>query len=262
LFYTQAEVNGWQTATGQNISNVQLIKTSGQISLVTPGNPAGAGAVVVGLPSISTLGTNTGLTYNFTTGFSGFGAGVVGAVLPIDLLNFEGQLRNERVSLGWSTSSEENSMQFDIERSYDGMQFIKVSSIAAQGNSSVVTHYSFSDPDDAHENNYYRLRQIDLDGKYEFSKVILLTKAAGKIFKVLNNPFTNYVDVQLGKPANGNTYIRLLDVTGKELLHSIKQPTGLNTMRIDLSQQNIVAGIYLLELVFNNAKHIERIVKQ
>jgi len=84
--------------------------------LVTPANPTGAGTIVTGIPSITTLGTNTGLTYNFTTGFSGFGAGVVGTVLPIRVLNFEGRLSNNYVLLDWSTSSELNSKEFVIER--------------------------------------------------------------------------------------------------------------------------------------------------
>src|SRR5260370_41441534 len=52
LYYTQAEINGWQTATLQSLTNIQLVKTAGQISSVTPASPNGAGAVVVGIPTI------------------------------------------------------------------------------------------------------------------------------------------------------------------------------------------------------------------
>ena len=230
--------------------------------MVTPANPAGAGTVFIGTPTIITLGTNTGLTYNFTTGFSGFGAGVVGTVLPIGLLNFEGQLKNNHVLLDWSTSSELNSKEFDVERSYDADNFIKAGTVTAAGNSSISRNYAFTDTDNPEENNYYRLRMVDLDGKYQYSKIILINRPADKLFKVLNNPFTSYIDILLGKPVTGNTQIRLLDVAGKELLRTTKASTGFNTLHIDLSQKNISAGVYLLELIFNNEKHIERVVKQ
>ncbi|MBS1598505.1 MAG: T9SS type A sorting domain-containing protein [Bacteroidetes bacterium] len=262
VYYTQAEVNGWQTATGQSINNIQLIKTANQISLVTPGNPTGAGTMVIGTPTVSTLGTNTGISYNFITGFSGFGAGVVGAILPIHILNFQGRLQNDYVQLDWSTPTEQTDKQFDVERSYDGNNFVKISSVAASQSKSTTTYYSFTDPDIAHLNNYYRLKQINLDGKYDYSKIVLVEKPADRIFKILNNPFTNYVDVQPGKSVIGNVYIRLLDVSGKELIRGTKQSAGNSIIHIDLSQKTISAGIYLLEITFNNEKHIERILKQ
>ena len=262
LYYTQSEVNGWQTATGQNISNIQLVKTAGQISLVTPANPAGAGTVAIANPSIGTLGTNTTLTGSFSNGFSGFGAGIVGTVLPISLLNFDGQLKEEHVSLSWSTSSEQNSAQFDIERSFDGNQFTKTASVAAAGNSSIVSNYSFIDPGIPQENNYYRLKQIDLDGNYTYSKIILVRKSIQKIFRILDNPFKDHVDVELGEISRGSVYVRLLDVTGKEFLREINPAAGSDIVRIDLSRTNLSTGIYLLEVTFNNQKHIARIVKE
>jgi len=263
LYYTQAEINGWQTTTGQSLGNIQLVKTTGQISSVTPLNPTGGGTVVIGTPAISTLGTNTGLSYNFTTGFSGFGAGVVGVALPISLLDFEGRLGNKNVLLNWSTASEENSKGFEIERSYDAVHFGKIGYVEAVGNSSSPKNYSFIDPDIAQENNYYQLKQIDLDNKFVLSKIILVKGLFANVFKILNNPFTNYIDIQFGEQVTGKTQIRLLDITGRELLRKTWEASGLSTLRIDLSQKNIVAGVYLLEVTFNNnQKHVERVVRQ
>ncbi len=81
-------------------------------------------------------------------------------------------------------------------------------------------------------------------------------------FAVLNNPFNTYLDIQFNKTVNSPVQIRLLDVTGRELLHSTNEVTRLNKMHLDFSKQNLSAGIYLLEVSFNNEKHIERVVKQ
>ena len=263
LYYTQAEINGWQAATGQSVSGIELIKTATQISNVTPGNPSGAGTMITGLAAVSSLGTNTALTYNFTTGFSGFGAGLIGTILPVELIYLEGQLKDNHVVLDWSTSSEVNSKTFDIERSYDGSTFIKIGSVDAAGNSTVTHNYLFTDPDAAHEDNYYRLKQTDLDNKTGDSKVVLVnnSNAGGVTYKILNNPFTNSLDVQFSNQNIGKVETRLLDITGKELYHNLNNVTG-SPVHIDLSGKNISAGMYLLELRYNNETHVEKVIKQ
>ncbi len=180
-----------------------------QIADVTPANPSGAGAIVKKTPSISTLGTNTVLTASFTTGFSGFGAGITGnAALPVLLLDFTGSLRSGSVVLNWSTSSEINSSYFDVERSYDGNVFSKAGTATAAGFSSVIRNYAFTDPF-AHEHNYYRLKQVDADGKFVYSKVILIdNKNYSSSFRIINNPFTDVLEIDFGKVQSGKTDIR------------------------------------------------------
>ncbi len=262
LYYTQAEVNGWQSATGQNISNIELVKTANQISLVTPANPTGAGTMVTGAPTISSLGTNTGLTYNFTTGFSGFGAGVVGILLPVELLDFQGHLHNNNAVLEWSTSSETNNAGFGVERSYDGIDFAQIGYVSGAGNSTTKQDYSFTDPDAVHTNNYYRLKQISTAGQFQFSKTILIASSSDGFFKVLNNPFTNQINISFGKPADGTTDVRLFDIVGKEIYHGMNISGSSNTMTIDLSQKNISAGVYILEVIMNNERHVAKVIKQ
>ncbi len=263
LYYTQAEINGWQSATGQSVTNIELIKTANQTSLVTPANPAGAGTLVTGSPIVSTLGTNTALTYNFTTGFSGFGAGVVGTLLPVGLIDLQGQLTNENVVLNWTTSSEVNTKEFDVERSYDGNNFVKIGSVAAAGNSTVAQNYVFKDPDIAQQDNYYRLKEVDVDDASAYSKVVLVDRTnADGAFKVMNNPFTIAIDVQFGKQTSGSVETKLLDITGKELYHNINGTPGMTAMHIDLSGKNLSAGMYILEVWYNNESHVAKVIKQ
>ncbi len=263
LYYTQAEVNGWQAATGQNFNNIQLIKTTNAISLVTPGNPGGAGSILTALPSISSIGTNTGLSYSFNTGFSGFGAGIIGTVLPIRLIQFDGLIKSSHAELNWTTSSEENSRGFDIERSLDGKTFEKIGWLTAVGNSTAETKYQFSDKDPAAENNYYRLKLYSQDNQFQYSNTILLknTNSSNGI-RVLTNPFTNSIEIQLDKPANGIVHSRILDMTGKEIYKDVQDITSGNRLRLDLSGKNISAGVYILDLTVNNERHIQRLVKQ
>jgi hypothetical protein len=265
LYYTQGEINGWQTATGQLLSNIQLIKVAGQISSVTPSAPTGGGAFVIGTPTIGSLGTNTALTYTFTTGFSGFGAGVPGsAVLSTGLLDFKGQLKNSNVALGWSTSVEAGSQGFEIQRSYDGNAFSRIGYTPAAGNSSVTLNYSFTDPAIAQDNNYYRLKQVDTDGKFIYSKILLIGNPTMTThsFTVLTNPFTTSLDLTFGRAVTGKVQVRLMDIAGKEILRQSGEQGGLSRMRVDLSGISLSKGIYLLEVWYNNERHVERVIKK
>jgi len=264
LFYTKAEVDGWISVTSQPLSAIQLVKVPSQIMNVTVANPTGGDPVTIVTPTISTLGTNTALTYNFSNGFSGFGAGVPGlSILPIGLLNFEGQLKDNNTLLDWSTSFESGSKGFEIERSYDGNNFTDIGYVAAAGNSSLTRTYTFTDPSITQENNYYRLRQIDQDGSFTYSKVVQVKdpNLTTRAFTVLSNPFTDHIDIVFGQLPTGTVNIRLLDRTGRELLSRPGQPSGGSRMRIDLSGTSLSAGIYLLEVRFNNSVQVEKLLR-
>jgi len=265
LFYTQAEIDGWHLATGQNLSDIQLVKTTNPISAVTPADPTGGGTVTVGAPAISTLGTNTGLTYSFTNGFSGFGAGVPGiSILPVGLLDFEGQIRDHNAFLSWSTSFEAGSKGFGIERSYDGNVYTTIGFVPSAGNSATRQDYSFKDPAIAQDLSYYRLKETDLDDQFKYSKILLLKDPSASVrsFTVLSNPFTDNLDIAFGRAPVGRVQLRLLDITGKELLRQAGTETGLGRMRVDLSGRHLSPGVYLLEVGFNGGIYTEKVIKR
>jgi Pregnancy-associated plasma protein-A len=265
LYYTQSEVNGWQAFTGQTISSIQLVKVPTQISNVTPGNPSGGGAVTLATPAISALGTNTGLTYHFTNGFSGFGAGVPGlSPLPIGLLNFTGRLEGSDAVLNWSTSFEAGNKGFEVQRSFDGNSFSQIGFVAGAGNSTVTRYYSFTDPSLSSDNNYYRLRQVDLDGKFIYSQVVLVNRngAGSPGFTVVSNPFTNNLDILFGEAPIGQVRVRLLTIDGRELLRQAAFSSDGTRLHVDLIGTALSAGIYLLEVNFNNKSQTQKIIKK
>jgi hypothetical protein len=261
LYYTQQEVSGWQTATGQSLSNILLVKTTNPIFLVTPSNPSGGGTTVTGIPAISSVGSNTGLTYNFTTGFSGFGAGAVGVVLATELLDFEGRLVNDKVFLDWTTLTEENLNGFDVERSTDGVNYVKLGFVPAAGNSNAKRTYYFQDPGLPAAVNYYRLRQISQDNSFQYSRIVVI-RSAESAFRVLNNPFVTTLDVQFDRIPEGSISIRLMDMTGRQLYLSERNSAGTARMTIDLSACRLSSGIYLLEVSYNDQRHTARVLKQ
>src|SRR5204862_3127439 len=104
--------------------------------------------------------------------------------LPLVLAEFTGTINsNNSVSLEWKTSSELNSKEFDVERSVDGVNFEAISIVPAAGNSTVTINYSHRDEDHPQKSVlYYRLKLLDIDGRYEYSKVLRLRFRAGSFY--------------------------------------------------------------------------------
>ena len=263
LYFTQAEVNGWQTATGQSFNNIQMLKVQSQISDVTPGNPTGGGTVQIVTPTRGTLGANYTLTSSFSNGFSGFGAGVAGLSLPMKVIDFTGRLEKNEVLLSWKTSSEQNSKGFEVERSYDGHGFKMIGFVGAAGNSNSTRMYSFNDKDAVQPIAYYRLKQMDLDNQFEYSKVITIKKdnVITKPFVVLNNPFNTNIYIQFSEIPTGNVKVRLLDLAGRTVESWEKDYPGMSRIRLSTSA-TLQAGTYMLRVWANGNEYIEKVVKQ
>lgn len=243
----------------------KLAKIPSQILNVTPGNPEpdGPGTVQIVNPTRSTLGTHRTLTFTFANGFSGFGAGLPGSALPITLVDFTGKVRNNNAILDWKTSSEQNSRGFDVERSYDGVTFSKIGFVAAAGNSNAERSYRFTDEDIAQDNNYYRLKMVDLDNRFVHSKSIVLNyEPTGKsVVRVLSNPVQSNLDIEFANVPNSDVTVRLVDLNGRILKSWQKPQLAQRRIRFNLSGTQIAKGVYMVNITLNGKNYTQRILK-
>lgn len=140
--------------------------------------------------------------------------------LPVSLLNLNAVKINEHeVLLSWQTASETNNSHFEIERSADNKTFEYLANVKGAGNSATLTHYSYKDnagADFSEEVLYYRLKQVDYNGKYAFSNVVTIGsfKTKRPSMNVFPNPAGDNITV---KGVSGNGAI-LYDITGKALI--------------------------------------------
>ena len=259
LYYTAAEVAGWQAATGQAWPNATIIKVPQKISSITPATPASG--IQVNMSSVPTsFGQHYTISGSFSTGFSGFGVGVPGgSVLPVTLVQFSGQKQQAEVLLTWQTAFEHNNHHYEIESGRNGTTFSRIGTVAAKGNTATPMDYRFFDRQPAKGANYYRLRQVDLNAKTSYSKTVAVVFAAnGQSVVVYPNPATDKLTLSFATPQDG-IRMNLLAADGR-LLRSQNLGAAEKTKEVVISA--LPRGSYVMELLFAREKQTVSFVKE
>ncbi|HEV7930202.1 MAG TPA: T9SS type A sorting domain-containing protein, partial [Nitrosospira sp.] len=167
--------------------------------------------------------------------------------LPVELISFEGEATKSGVLLEWATATEKNNERFEVERSADGVTFAKIAEVKGNGTTSVKRTYSLRDAKAIRGTHYYRLKQVDLDGTSEYSKMIVVENAAAAAAGLVVAP----------NPANGQftiaidnadaAQLQILDMNGK-LLHSQSLSQGARELNFNTASLGMNSGLYLISI--------------
>lgn len=178
--------------------------------------------------------------------------------VPVALSLFAGEKKKESNWLKWVTQTEQLNKGFELERSGDGINFRKVAFIpskASDGNSTAVLEYSFEDRRPLVSNNYYRLKQVDLDGKSTYSGVVILKRgdiSRLQLGAVFPNPATSSVNVVVAAPARDRIHLAIIDMSGKTVWQqNTAVEAGNNELPVNVSK--LTAGTYLIKVISANS---------
>ncbi|MBP6455537.1 MAG: T9SS type A sorting domain-containing protein [Chitinophagaceae bacterium] len=230
-----------------NIPNIRITKNdAGVLSVITPTTIWDA--------------TNNRFELSFSvTGFSQFRVHSVNnfnAPLPVNFKSFYVKKESNTSILYWTTSTEENNIGFDIERSSSQTNFEKIGfekSKATNGNSNEDLSYKFIDEKPMHGNNYYRLLQKDIDGKENLSEVVLINFTEhGNQISLYPNPFENELNIEINSLNASNVIIKLSDLSGRTI-QTLNTKTEIGQNKIPISLLKIASGIYQIS-IFENGK--------
>ncbi|PTX22859.1 hypothetical protein C8N40_101687 [Pontibacter mucosus] len=184
--------------------------------------------------------------------------------LPVELSRFEGKATQSGINLEWETASEINNSHFEVERSADGSAFEKLGSVAGHGNSVATIEYSYLDKHPNPGTNYYRLRQVDFDGKYEYSNVVAVTApetTQALQVQIVPNPCLNG-DCQLristataGQPVR----VQLKDLSGRVVFEQSMQHDG-EPLQLTQAQLQRLRGVFILSALAGQEVVRQRVV--
>jgi trimeric autotransporter adhesin len=249
FYFSKSEKEGWEAATGQTWSNIQLVKLPSRISNVTPliTQPDGPGTILVVDPVRRTFGpVYYTVSFLLENGFSGYGFGVAGRMNTLFNLTATANTNNVDVNLNWTTSVEINSTFFEVEKSYDGITFHKIGTV--QGAFNKLTPSSYSSVD--HENtqyNYYRIKMLHTDGYVLYSNTVFIKRDnAPQRLIVGPNPFGDNITIRLARPSTGPVIASFFDMGGK-LVKQFTLATGFPSYTINTSGI-LSRAIYMLKV--------------
>lgn len=177
------------------------------------------------------------------------------AVLPVEILQFNVQLKDDLSLLTWKTKQEINLVGYSIERSTDGKNFTAIGKVAAKGALAEEVQYMFTDMTLVYGKVYYRLRMTATEGGSKFSNVLFVQPGQQKLFEVGNivNPISSKLSFQVTTYQSEQVDLQLMDGTGRSILHrTLNINKGSNAITLDIPSQ-LPTGSYLLRIVSKNA---------
>jgi photosystem II stability/assembly factor-like uncharacterized protein len=182
-----------------------------------------------------------------------------GRTVPVELVSFKAEVHNNNVLLSWITASEINNRGFEIERSEKSEarrkntneDWVMIGFIEGNGTTTETQSYSFSDNEVLSGNYLYRLKQIDYDGKFEYSNIIEVElRIPYEFFLSQNypNPFNPTTQINYSIKEAGLVHLKVYDILGKEIATLVNENKEAGNYSIDFDAFQLPSGVYFYQL--------------
>jgi hypothetical protein len=220
--------------------------------------------VIYGATGSGTASNPIGFTYSMTDNAGATSSTAAYSIetespMPVTLISFDIRPENGIVSLQWATSSEENSKGFEIERSANASVWIKIGfvpSLSPKAVSSSRLNYHFADPAPLRR-SYYRLKMVDLDGKYTYSQIRVLASESNTIIYAYPNPAADELTIE---GLNGSEAIKVLDISGRALIEG-RNSDGKNNKTLNI--RPLPNGTYLIKIQMPDGSSVsQKVIKK
>jgi hypothetical protein len=210
---------------------------------------------VAGIPGVANTTTAGNITITGVSTFSPFTfSSATGVVVPVKVSSFSARKQQTNVQLNWTTEQEINSQSFTIERSVDGAKWTGITSIAAAGNSQVKRNYQAIDYHPAKGINYYRLKQVDLDGRYTISETRSVYFDNDVQLVLAPNPAKDKVTVYI--PGNTSAVsIKIYNAQGQ-----LMKTVFSNEETIPVTITGFARGVYSVKVIGKNMEVVKKML--
>jgi len=176
---------------------------------------------------------------------------LLGDIIPVELISFTAISNGLEVQLNWSTATELNNHGFEIERSTNRNDFVTIGFVNGHGTTAEQHDYSFTDRHLTNAEYYYRLKQIDYDGTFEYSDIVKIEITEPNKFSLEQNypnPFNPSTNIKFSVPITGVVKLSIYNTLGKEVavLVNAMVETGFN--EVSFNALNLPSGVYFYRL--------------
>jgi subtilisin family serine protease len=197
-----------------------------------------------------------------------YGWGIINAlsainliIVPVELTLFNGNYANGVVNLKWITATETNNFGFEVERRNDHSNYESIGFVSGNGTSTNRVTYNFVDDNLSSNKYYYRLKQIDFDGTFEYSNEVEIDIEGLTDFQLYQNypnPFNPSTKIKYYIPQNSFVKITLHDILGSEIRTLVSEIVQPGTYEVKLDGSDLSSGLYFVRL---SSENIQRTLK-
>lgn len=193
---------------------------------------------------------------------------VYNSTVPVELISFNAEVVNNRVELTWMTATETNNRGFEIERSQKSNvksqnEWETIGFVQGSGTTMIPQSYSFVDANLKSGKYFYRLKQIDFDGTFEYSNTIEMDFAPVTSF-VLDqnypNPFNPTTKISWQSPVSSRQILKVYDILGNEIATLVDEYKEAGRYEVGFDATNLPSGIYFYKLQSNNFSDVKKMV--
>ncbi len=181
---------------------------------------------------------------------------VISGNVPVELTSFNASVKENFVELLWNTATEINNSGFEIERGRDNVNFNRIGFVKGNGTSSENHTYTFADNNVSKTGTlYYRLKQINLDGTFEYSKVINVKVGTPLKFKLSQNypnPFNPTTTISFQLPEKALVTLKVYNILGQEVAVLLNSSKDAGSYQINFDGAKLASGIYIYRLSTNS----------
>ena len=173
--------------------------------------------------------------------------------IPVELTSFTASANSPGVVVNWTTATEINNHGFEVERSKDNENFYRIGFVQGKGTTTEMQSYSFIDDIEyaGVKTYYYRLRQVDLDGRSQYSDVVNVDFDIPKDFVLSQNypnPFNPSTKITYALPSQSPVVIKVYDLTGQEVITLVDEVKEAGTYEINFDALNFSSGVYIYQM--------------
>jgi hypothetical protein len=184
--------------------------------------------------------------------------------LPVEFLSINGSVEGNWNRLDWVTLSEVNTDKFIVERSEDGQNFEEIGIVIAAGNSNEELHYKFFDKQPLANLEYYRIKQVDVDGQFVYTPIVTIQRRDIVSLSLYPNPANDHVVVDLSTEQNSSGTVSLIDGNGKRIWIEEYDCISNGQCEVSLDLKELGSGIYCVLVLdnINDRVYQKRFVKK
>src|SRR3990170_3919242 len=186
---------------------------------------------------------------------------IVSGNIPVELISFSASVKDNSITLSWTTATEINNRGFEIQRRNENNTWLIIGFIHGKGTTTEVQSYSFIDENLTSGKYSYRFKQVDFDGRFEYSNIVNVKIGSPLSFELSQNypnPFNPTTTINFTLPEKTNVSLKVYNILGSQVAQVLNEVKDAGSYSVNFKAQGLSSGIYIYKISTGSGKEISR----